>query len=365
VLYVKGIERSGIAVGGLLLAQSLPHLLGPLTGTLVDRLNLKRLMVGCELAQALIFAVIAWWEPPFVGLLPLVVLAATVDTISRPASNSVLPVLVDHPDRMQANAWMGTSLNLQVVVGPFLGGFLASALGVRWALAANALSFILSAVLLVGLPQMMRPATDHVVGIFAAGFAGLRFAWRQPVIRSLISGWFLVVAFLAVENVALIFLTRDVLHATALGFGAVAAAFGVGMLLASIALSWLRSVPRSGSIVVAGWLLGAVGTSATGLAPDLGAAAALQALGGAGNGIHNVAAATLIQETVPTEMLGRVFGLLGTASSAGSSLAYVLAGLLLDATSPRATFIIGGVGALAATALVGPTLVRASRRRAS
>jgi MFS family permease len=58
-------------------------------------------------------------------------------------------------------------------------------------------------------------------------------------------------------------------------------------------------------------------------------------------------------------MLGRVFGLFGTAAFAGSTLAYVLAGVLLDATSPRATFIVGGAGAIASVLLIGPLLWRA------
>ena len=359
MLYVKAIEHSGVAVGGLLLAQALPHLLGPVMGTLVDRVNLKRLMVVCELSQAVIFAAIALWQPPFLALLPLVVLASALDTTFAPASGSAVPALVAAPDLMQANAWTGTSRNLQATIGPLLGGTLASSLGTRWALAANALSFAVSAVLLAGLPRTMRLAGRVRAGVFSEGLEGLRFAWRQPAVRSLMVGTFLVVAFVAVDNVALVFLTRDVLHTSAFGFGAVAAAFGVGMLAGSVVLSWMRSVPRSAPLLLASWLLSGVSALATGLAPNSGLAAGAQSVGGLGNGIHNVASATLIQERVPREMLGRVFGLFGTAAYAGTAVAYSLAGVLLDATSPRVTFVVGGLGALAVLLVIGPTLWRA------
>jgi hypothetical protein len=116
VLYVKAAEHSGVAVAALLLAQTLPHLLGPVTGTLVDRLNLKRLMVACELSQAIIFSAIALWQPPFFALLLMIVVASILDTTFGPASGSAVPAIVAGPDLMQANAWLGTSLNLQVAI---------------------------------------------------------------------------------------------------------------------------------------------------------------------------------------------------------------------------------------------------------
>lgn len=363
MLYVKATEHSGIAVAALLLAQALPHLLGPVTGTLVDRVNLKRLMMACEIGQAIIFTAVALWQPPFFALLFLVVTASVLDTTFGPASGSAVPAIVAAPDLMPANAWLGTSLNLQVAIGPLLGGALAAGLGPRWALAANALSFAISAALLAGLPGTIRVAVRSGAGILSDGLEGLRFAWRQPAIRSLMLGTFLLVAFVAVDNVALVFLTRDVLGLNAFGFGAVAATFGVGMLGGSVVLSWLRRVPPSGPLLLFAWLLSGMSALATGLAPNPGVAAGAQSVGGLGNGIQNVASSTLIQQLVPREMLGRVFGLFGTAASAGSAIAYSLAGVLLDVTSPRVTFVVGGLGGLAVLLVFGPTLWRAAARR--
>ena len=59
---------------------------------------------------------------------------------------------------MRANAWMGMSLNIQVAAGPVLGGLLVELLDFRGALAANALSFVLSALFLLGLPPLRAPS---------------------------------------------------------------------------------------------------------------------------------------------------------------------------------------------------------------
>lgn len=361
LLYVKGIEHSGIAVGGLLLAQSVPHLLGPGAGVLADRLDGRRLMVACELTQAGIFAFIAWWQPPYLALLALVLSASMLDTTFGPAAQRAVVGLVKAPRRMQANAWLGTSVNLQVAAGPLVGGVLVSAFGPRGGLGANALSFAISGLLLTGLPRL-EPASPSGGrgGIFSAGTDGLAFAWRNPVIRGIVLLVFLFVAFGAVDNVSLVFLTRDALHVSALGFAVASAAFGVGMLAGSVGLS-IRAFPRlSLPILLAGGFLNGMGTLITGLAPSLGVAAGTQAIAGLGNGIDNVARTTLVQEAVPSAMVGQVFGLIGAAAFAGTTVAYVLAGLLLDATSARVTFVVGGAGALLALLGLGPLLVRAS-----
>ncbi|MGH7903545.1 MAG: MFS transporter [Candidatus Dormibacteraceae bacterium] len=361
LLYVKDVERSGFAVAGLLLAQSLPHLLGPLAGAVVDRTRLRRLMIGCDLGQALIFAAIAWWQPPYATLLLMVGGAAILDTTFGPAAQSAVPALVERADLMHANAWMGTSLNLQVALGPFVGGGLVTAFGARGGLAANALSFVISAALLTGLPRLRPAASAATAGILSGGREGLLFVWRHPLLRALVAGLFMFVAFTGVDNVSLVFLTRDVLHASALGFGVVTGAFGIGMLAASAALSWLGRRFRAGPLILVAWLLLGAATLGTGLAPSVGAAAALQMVAGIGNGADTVSYATIVQRSVPPALLGRIFGLVGAAAFAGIALAYVLAGALLASTSPRTTIVIGGAGGLAVLLWAGPVIWRASR----
>ena len=51
VLYVQGTEGTGTAVAALLLAQALPHLLGPFAGTFADRVDQRSLMIGCDLGR--------------------------------------------------------------------------------------------------------------------------------------------------------------------------------------------------------------------------------------------------------------------------------------------------------------------------
>jgi MFS family permease len=360
VLFVQQTRGTGVAVGGLLLASSLPRFLGPLAGVVVDRVEQRSLMVACDLGQVALFAAIAWLVPPYPMLLAMVAATAVLDTLFGPAGRSAVPALVRPEQLMRANAWMGTSLNIRVAVGPVLGGLLVTLFGVRGALVANAATFLVSALVLLGLPPLRAASREEAGGFLAVGAEGLRFAWRTPVVRTLVIALFLGVAFAAVDDVALVFLVKDTLEGGALAFGLVGGAYGLGMLAGSLGLSWKGTVAAAGSLLVLGWVLSGLGTIFTGVAPLVAVAALGQAVAGIGNGVENVAADTLIQQAVPREMLGRVFGLVATAPFAGSTLAYAAGGFLMDLTSPRTVFLIGGIGVLV---VLLPVLVMLRRER--
>jgi MFS family permease len=347
VLLVQGGRGTGTAVGALLLATSIPRFLGPIAGAIVDRVEQRSLMVACDVGQAAIFGTIAWLDPSFPLLLGLVALAAAFDTLFGPAGRSALPALVRPEQLMRANAWIGMSLNIQVAAGPVLGGLLVTWLGVRGALAANALSFVLSALFLIGLPPLRAPADGEAArGFLAVGMDGLRFARRNRVVRTLIVALFVGVAFAGLDDVALVFLVRDTLGGSALAYGLVTGAYGVGMLAGSLGLSWKGTAAAAGTVFLLGWVAGGIGAVLTGIAPLIALVAVGQAIAGVGNAVEVVAMDTLVQRSVPREMLGRVFGLVGTAAPAGHTLAFAAGGFLVDFTSPRIVFLIAGFGVL-------------------
>ena len=282
VLLVQENEGTGTAVGVLLLASSVPRFLGPLAGVVVDRVEQRTLMVLCDLGNAAIFVAIASLQPSFGVLLVLVAASAILDTLFAPAGRSAVPALVHADDILQANAWMGTSLNLQVALGTLIGGALVAAIGVRGALAFDAVSFALSAALLIGLPRLRVMPQEPPGGFLAVGKEGLAFAWRTRVVRTFVIVLFLGVAFAAVDNVALVFLVRETLGGGPLAFGLVSAAFGVGMIAASVGLSIRRTTLAVTSLLIVAWLASGIGTITTGLAPLIAVVLVAQAIGGFG-----------------------------------------------------------------------------------
>lgn len=346
LLYIKESRDSGPAVAGVLLAMSLPRVLGPLAGALADRVDRRFVMIGCDVGQAVIFTTIALTLPALPLLLALVAGASVMTTIFLPASLSALPGLVSDEELPAANTILSSALNLQVAVGPVLGGALVGAFGVRGALAANAATFALSAILLIGLPRT-ELAKGPRTPLLADTKAGIRFAMRHAVARAVIVTLFIGLIFGAMSNVAQVFLARDVFHASALGFGLLEASWGIGMLLASVGLLRFGMILPLRTLFLGGWMLTGVMLVAAGQAPVLAAAFAFEVFGGVGNATDNIVSDTLIQRSVPPRMMGRVFGLRGSAAFVSSAIAYAIAGPLLDALSARTVFVVAGIGVLA------------------
>jgi MFS family permease len=359
VLHVQATRGTGTAVGALLLAQALPHLLGPLTGTVADRVDQRALMIWCDLGRCLIFGVAAWLLPSMAWLLVVMAAASTLDTFFAPAGRSAVPALVEDADLVSANAWLGTALNLQVALGPLIGGALVASIGVRGALAVDAGSFLLSAILLLGVPKLPPSiGREHRERFSHELREGLSFARSHPVARAVVVTLFLGVAFAGIDNVALVFLARTTLDAGPAGFGVIASAFGIGMLVASVLLSRRATMVSPRMLFIGGWAMTGLGTLLTAVSPAVVFAVGAQAVSGAGNGADNVASDTLIQRSVPRAMLGRVFGLSSTAAFVGGGLAYAAGGPILDATSARTVFLIGAAGTFAVVLLATKLLPR-------
>ncbi|HEY7631506.1 MAG TPA: MFS transporter [Thermoleophilaceae bacterium] len=355
--------RPATAVGGLLLAEAIPGLMAPVLGALSDRRPDRRaLMVQCELGQAALYAAIAIWLPPYAWLLVLVAFATLFSRTFSAASKSAIPALVERDDLLSANALINTVFNLQVALGPALGGLLvALSGGSRTAIAIDAGSFAVSGLLMLGLPRVPRAASGLPdEGLGSDVRAGLTYIWRDPLLRVLVMSMFAFVMFASLDNVAVVFLVRDVLHAGPFAYGAAMSAFGLGMIAGALGLVRRWSTVHPATIVGAGMFFTAAGNLLVGLAPVVGLVIAFMALAGVGNGIGLVGEDTLIQRHVPEHLLGRVVGAVASAIFLGSMVAYAAGSVFVDATSPRTALISSGIAVFGVAALAWPALSRAA-----
>ena len=360
VLHVYESEGSGVAVGLLLLAETLPRLLGPFAGTLADRADGRRFMIFCDLGQAALIGSIALFLPPFPVLILLAASASVLSTLFFPAGRSAVPALVSNEDLTPANALLGSAANLSFALGPATGAFLFALIGARGAIALDTLTFLVSAILLSRLPALPPAGEARVRGVLRESREGLFYVARHRLLRVAILGLFLGVTFLALDGVALVFLARESLDTGETGYGLLASAHGIGMILGPLLLLRRTARVTPVSIILLGLALEGVATLSTGLAPFLALAIFFRSVGGVGNGVENVAADTLLQKVVPRSMLGRVFGLYYGGVFLAEGLAYAAGGSLLEVVSPRTVFVIAGCGTLAAMLLMWRLLPHSS-----
>jgi predicted MFS family arabinose efflux permease len=339
------------AVGGLLLAESLPMLLSAHVSVLADRFEARRLMIGCQLGQAVIFGVITLWLPPYGVLLALLVIASFAGTLLRSATQVAVHATVPDDDLMPANALLGTALYSGVILGPAIGGALAALAGPRLALAVDTATFVVSAATLLLLPLVPRGGGEDADTGGAA--AALRYGLSDPVLRGLILSMAMMVAFAGVDNVALVFLVRETLGGGAAAYGIAMAVFGIGMVTGSILIvrhpRW-----RPERLLLGSFSLTAACAGTLSVAPSLAWVYPAQVAGGIGNGFDVAAQTTLVQRRTPPSMLGRMSGAFNSAIAIGFLVAYLGGGALVDATSPRTAFAVAAVGTVGAIFVARP-----------
>jgi MFS family permease len=380
LLYTAGHFGTGLAVALLMIAGDfVPSLLSPVAGAVSDRWDRRAIMVSCELIQGVVIAVVALTLPPLPLLLALVALQSCVAAVFQPASRSAVPSLVRDADLERANAAIGFGTNGMDSAGPLAGAALLAWLSVRDLLLMDVATFAVSAVLLLMLPRLSgRPVADPSAGaaadaistntahgprqLLAEAGAGLRYLWQDKVMRVITLAFCAVVLFNGVDDVALVFLARHTLHGSNSAASLVYAGAGLGLLAGFVLIARAAPALAMPLLLLAGYAISSLGNLLTGLSFAIVAALGFQVVRGLGIAAMDVGHNTLIQRMVPADMLGRVFGNVYGAVGAAAGLSYVFGGLLLDATSPRVTFIVAGSGGLAAAGAAAVLLPRALRR---
>ncbi|WFF00623.1 MFS transporter [Micromonospora sp. WMMD964] len=352
-------RHGGAAVALLLLASTVPRLLGPLLGALADRFDQRRLMIGCDTAQALTYLAVALLAPPLPVLLALITAATTAATAFTPAGRSLLPRLVEREQLPAANAQLATGVNIGIAAGPAVGGLLLATLGLTTTLLVDAATFVLSALLIGGVRTLSATTTRRSESLHSVLREGLRVVRGHRVVRAVSVGFLVMVAFAALDNLAIVPLARAELGATEATIGLLGTAYGVGMVLGPMCLARTGVRIRMDLVLYGALLALGVGTLVTGLSPVIALVIAGQAVAGVGAGWHNVAADTLIQQNVPADRLGVVFGTVYMFPYAAEALAYAVGAPLLAAAGPRWVLVISGLGVLATLGLIAPLLTRA------
>lgn len=352
------VAPSGATAVALVLAgTALPMLLGPLAGAVADRVDQRRLLAATEAGQGVIYAALAVTRLPLPALLPLVILAALLQAFGMPAGKGAIRRLVPAQARPQANALLSLGMNLQVILGPALGGVLAGLSGVSVAFGVNAASFAVSALLLTRIGPLPPAAAARAATLTGDTVAGLRYARRNRAVLGLTLGMLVFATFASIDNVALVFLVKGPLRGTSTEYGLVAAVFGAGMIGASVALS-VFAARLAAFWLIGGVITGAAGAVLSGLAPGIAVGCAGQVIGGIGNTADLVGTDTLIQQHVPQEMLGRAFGIVYGAAQLAAIAASAIAAPLVALAGARVAFVIAGAGALASLPFFFPILRR-------
>lgn len=359
-LSVLVFERtdSALATAGLFLGtRFLPALLAPILTTRAEKPPPRYALPVIYCGEAAAFGGLALLATHF--SLAAVIAVAAIDgalaLAGRALTRSVVAELLEETGELRAgNALLNVAFTGGAAVGPALAGLVVAGSSVQTALLLDAVSFYLIAWLLLTagpLPQA-EPEPGQMRDRVRAGVAYLR---QKVALR-----WLLIaqgaafVFFAAVIPVEVVY-AKETLGTTDTGYGVMLASWGVGMVLGSLVFAAVRRAPLQMLLLFSTLAVGA-GYLGLAAAPNLALACAASVLGGAGNGVQWVSAISAVQELTAAEMQARVMSVLESIGAAMPGIGFAIGGVIAALLSPRATFLIAGLGIFAIVALMVPII---------
>ncbi|MCM4083102.1 MFS transporter [Paractinoplanes hotanensis] len=355
------LQASATQLGIMSMLRELAFL-GPMLffGVLVDRMRRRPLMVTADLGRFLLIGMI----PVLAFLDSLTMIALYVaafgigclSVIFDLAYRSYLPGIVSREQLMAGNSRLQATDSLSQITGPGLAGVLVQLMRAPFALAVDAVSFLVSAVSIMAVrkkePPIERAPEDlgrGWRGVFADIGAGLKITLRHPVIRAL-AGNSATFNFFSVLMLTLfvLYATRE-FNLSPAALGAIFAAFGVGGLLGAMSLGTLLGKLGYGRLLIFVYILAVVPIMAIPVVdgPPLVAGilfGVIHFIVGFGIVGSNIAEMTLRQLIVPQNILGRVNASFRFLIGGLVPIAALIAGLLGDGIGLRATLVVTAVG---------------------
>ncbi|HEY8706242.1 MAG TPA: MFS transporter [Gaiellaceae bacterium] len=350
---VKDRTNSGLWVGAVLIVEFLPTIVVGLTlGPLLDRLERRSLMVGADLLRAAVFCALPFASSA-ASIVGLALVAGLATGFFRPAVYAGVPNLVPESQLPEANALLQTVENVSWAIGPVLGGILTAAAGPHTAYWVNAVSFLISALLVARIPKrLLQSETALTRGHWRDLADGFVAVLRSRPLLAVLVGWGIASLGIGAISLSEVFMAKNTLHAGDFGYGLLYGGIGTGLVLGS----WWSShiVERIGTTrAYAGALfVMAIGFGAGAAAPNVWVAAACCLVGGVGDGVAIVCNALLVQRGAVDRVRGRTLTLVMSVTYALNGAGTVIAGALVHITGSRwiwaggaVSFVLGAVAA--------------------
>jgi MFS family permease len=392
---VFSLTHSTSAVSLLILTFLVPAvLLSAVAGVYVDRLDRRLILIVTNLLRAIMFGVLFLVGDNLVLILVLNAAISTVTTFFAPAEAAMIPVLVKRGQLLAANGVFTLTLNAAFALGfALLGPLVVNLTSPQVLVLVVAGCYLLAMVLTITLPSAPPAAVDHLHGL-AVKEASVAVESTLGQLRegvAFIRGhrsitWSLVYLGITASLIGVLGVVGPSFATEALGLSAkdfvvIVLPLGVGVVTGILLLNTYgrvlsrRRTIESGLILLGIFLaiLSAAGPvtrflqhvstvspiDVSSLITLLSVVIVLAFLAGIAYASVAISAQTQLQEDLPEEVRGRVFGVLNMLISTASFLPIIIFGLIADLISTTAVVFVVGIaisasGTLSAVARRSP-----------
>ncbi len=346
---------------------------GLVAGAWVDRLRRRPVLIWADLIRAVLLATIpisyvlgslALWQ-----LIAVAATAAVLTTFFDAADNAYLPTIVERERLVEANSALAASGSVAEFAGFGISGFLVQALSGPITIVIDALTYLVSAALLLTVRHPEPPPPDQAdrEPVLAEIRHGLRLVRHDPILRAFAGAQMLMSMLWGVFGATwFLFALEDLGVGPAL-VGIVASAGGASSFIGAVVATRATKRWGVGPVAIAAMLLAALGNAFIPLAPaGIPILAVLfllaqQLIADSAITVYDVTETSVRQTLVADRELGRVASTFQVASAAAQLVATIAAGVLAEVIGLRATAFLAPLGGLLAAAVLYWSPVRSLR----
>jgi MFS family permease len=317
-----------------------------LGGVLADRYSRRLLMIGSDLARAVVmlvfFAIDATGHLSLGVVFALAVCFGLADGFFQPAFGGIVPLVVEQPILPSANSWLGIARNGSAILGPAIAAGLYGTVGPSVVWAIDSASFLVSgAALWLARPRSIQPGVQ--LGLRKELSEGFRYVISVPWIWTGIAAATVILMLAMSPFTALLPVVVESHYHRGVGaYGFLFSAMAAGMVAGS--LIWARWHPRKWRVAIcfAAFGINDLGIVVLAVSPWYPVAVLAVAWRGLWIGIGISAWLTLITELVPEHLLSRVMSIDFFGSIGLTPVGFVLAGIAATAIAPTTILAVGG-----------------------
>jgi len=366
-LLVASITDQPAAVGAAAFIQQLPWLLFALfSGALVDRLDLRRVIVAADTFRAIVLgalglAVLLQQSPLWAIYLTLFLLG-TAETLADNAATSLLVTAVPKTQLGKANARLfATGTVLGQLGGPPIGAFLF-AVGHGVPLVVDAITFAAAAALIARLASRPRAVPTVRTALWADVREGVRWLWNHAGVRTLALAILVMNITFCAAFATWVLFARERLGLSETQYGLLVSAGAIGAVAGMPVYHLLEPWFGSLTLLRAGLVLETTVHLILALTRNPWVAGTTMAVFGVHAVVWGIVSTTARQLATPEELMGRVNSVYMLASVGGAALGALLGGVLAQQFGLTAPFLVAFVAMVAVTAVAWRPLRHVSVR---
>ena len=349
--FVYDSTHSGLALASVPITLTITRIaVAPFAGVLVDRYNRKKIMIVTNIGQALLVCLFLF-DAVLRSLAAIILVTMSVSILSsihEPTKQCVIPMIVKKEDMLKANSLMQAIMNSLWVFGPIMGGGLIVIFGFKFGFLFNAITFLVSGLLIQGVKLGVRQEKQCSMNFIKEMRVGVTYVRKNRIASVLIISTFIVMLGGGSVNALMASLPNDVYHvSTKIGYAVLLSFTGIGWVVGSYVLARYAKKVEYKKTKFSLWFIAGTMSGLTVLLvvqTDLFLVGCMAWLShGIFNSTRDILETTIIQETVSEEFMGRIFAFQGLLIEVASIISISIGGILLTLAGIKTVFSFAGI----------------------